>query len=389
MFWNSNGLKACALVLLLVSVCGPAFGAEKGLVTGQIDDSLNDMKLTGVLVVTADGKNSAVSDDNGEYRLSLPAGTYELTFTYIGFEPVSETVKVAAGETTLLDIDFSASGEAPEMVVVRGQAVGQARALNRQKTSPNLKNIVASDAFGRFPDQNAAEALDRLPGVSVARDQGEGRFVIVRGISPDLSTASVDGVPLAAADADARSVLLDILPMNVMETLVVTKAPTPDMPGDAIGGNVNIEMPSAFDRSGRTVLGHLGGNYSDLTGDWAESFNATIGDVFGDDEELGFLVSASWDKRELGSDNVEADTWEQDDDGIWQTEELEFREYDLTRERMGLIGNLEYRPLDGGNYFLRGLYGEYTDHEYRRRTVLGDMSLSMCPRPPRPRRPSR
>ncbi|MBD3220224.1 TonB-dependent receptor [bacterium] len=376
---RSIRLHRWAVVLLLCLAFTAAAGTEKGLVTGQVTDSRNDIKLTGVVVTTADGESRAVTDDDGEFRLSLLAGRHDLTFRYIGFDPITETIEVTAGETTRLDVDFGQSGamlEEGEMVVV-GQTVGTVRALNRQKTSANLKNVVASDAIGRFPDQNAAEALDRLPGVSVARDQGEGRFVIVRGINPDLSTASVNGIPLAAADADARSVLLDVLPMNVMESLVVTKALTPDMPGDAIGGNVDIELPSAFDRSERAISGSAGANYSDLTGNWAESFQGTYSELFGADRQFGFLMSASWDTRDLGSDNVEADTWEQGDGGIWETEELEYREYDLTRERLGIVGNLEYRPFGGGKYYLRGLYGEYTDHEYRRRTVLGDMGLSV------------
>jgi len=364
-----------ALLLCLTSVS--AHGAEQGVVAGLVTDSLNDIRLTGVIVTTVDGKSRTVSNDNGEYRISLPAGSHDLTFSFIGFGSMARTVQVTAGKTTRLDVDFGDSAVQIEEMVVMGQAVGAVRSLNRQKTAPNLQNIVASDAFGRFPDQNAAEALDRLPGVSVDRDQGEGRFVIVRGISPDLNTASVDGVPLAAADADARSVLLDVMPMNVMESLVVTKSLTPDMPGDAIGGHVNIEMPSAYDKSERMLVGSVGGNYSDLTGNWGESFTGTFGDVFGDDRQFGLLVSASWDKRDFGSDNVESDTWEQNDDGIWETEELEFREYDLTRERLGIVSNLEYRPSAGSKYFLRGLYGEYTDHEYRGRTILGDMGLSV------------
>jgi TonB-dependent receptor len=370
-------LHRSVVALLLCLICAPALGAEEGMVTGQVKDSLNDIKLTGVVVSTTDGKYRVVSDDNGEYRINLPAGMHELTFSFIGFDAMTRTVRVTAGETSRLDIDFAESSMLLDEMVVVGQTVGTVRALNRQKTSANLKNIVASDALGRFPDQNAAEALDRLPGVSVARDQGEGRFVIVRGINPDLNTTSVNGIPLASPDADARSVLLDVLPMNVMESLVVTKALTPDRPGDAIGGHVDIELPSAFHKAERTLSGSVGGNYSDLTGDWAESFTGTFGEVFGPDQQFGILLSASWDKRSLGSDGVEADVWEQNDDGVWETEELDYREYDLTRERLGIISNLEFRPLDGGKYFLRGLYGEYTDHEYRRRTVLGDMGLSV------------
>lgn len=372
-------IKAFTCLLLVSCACffsTMTFAAGNGRVTGQVIDSKNNIKLAGVQVTSKESNRKAVTDPQGEYNLSLPTGEHTLVFSYLGYTARTQNITVKENETTTLNIDFSADVFTLEELVVRGYGVGQARALNRQKTAPNLTHIVASDAFGRFPDQNAAEALDRLPGVSIARDQGEGRFVIVRGIQPDLNTASVDGISLAAPDPGARSVLLDVLPMNVMETLVVTKSLTPDMPGDSIGGHVDIEMPSAYDKKGRTVSGSIGGNYSDLTEEWAESLQAAYGEAYGDDQAVGFFISASWDKRELGSDNVESAAWELNDDDIWETEEVEFREYDLTRERLGITSNLEFRPTDDGKYFLRGLYGEYEDHEYRRRTILGDMGLS-------------
>lgn len=364
-----------AIIVCLLLSAGISFAGDKGQVTGQVKDVWNDINLMGVAVSTPDGRFKTTTDASGEYRINLPQGSHSLTFKYIGFEPVTKSIQVTTGETDRLDINFGESFNALEELVVQGSMVGQAKALNRQKSSLNLKNIVASDAFGRFPDQNAAEALDRLPGISIARDQGEGRFVIVRGINPHLNSASVDNVAMAAPDADTRAVLLDVLPMNVMETLVVTKALTPDMPGDSIGGHINIETPSAYDKSKRTLMGNLGGNYSELTEEWAESAQMTYGDVFGANRQFGLLLSASFDKRDLGSDNVEADPWEQNDNGIWITDSLEYREYDLTRERMGLTANLEFKPNNNHNFFLRGLYGDYEDHEYRRRAVIGDMAM--------------
>ena len=298
-----------------------------------------------------------------------------MVFSYLGYGNVTRQVTVAADSTSAVNIDFGTEGMQMEEMVVSGQAVGQARALNQQKNAPNLQNIVASDAIGRFPDQNAAEALDRIPGVSIERDMGEGRFVIVRGIDPHLNSASIDGISLASAEDGTRAVLLDVMPTNVMGSLVVTKALTADMPADSIGGHIEIVSPSAFDRNERTIRGAVGGNYSDLTDDLAETGELTFGDVFGSNDQFGALFSASYDKREFGSDDVEADPWERNDDDQWVTEELQYREYDLTRERLGMTTNLEYKPNDNNSYFLRGLYSSYTDHEYRRRSIIKDMLM--------------
>ncbi|MEZ4601032.1 MAG: TonB-dependent receptor [Syntrophotaleaceae bacterium] len=367
---------AFAVFLFCLAGGSAALAAEPGKVTGTVIDSENNIKLMGVLVTNQDNSRKAVSNRQGEFSLILPAGEQSLTFSYLGYEPVTRTVVVKENETATLDIDLGAETVAMDEMVVQGQAVGQARALNRQKTAPNLTNIVASDAFGRFPDQNAAEALNRLPGVSVERDQGEGRFVIVRGIDPNLNSVSIDGVALAAPDDSSRAVLLDVIPMNVMETLVVTKALTADMPADSIGGHIEIETPSAFDRNQMTLDATAGVNYADLTDQYAPSGSLTFGNTFGQGNKFGFLGSVSYDRRDYGSDNVEADPWEQNDDGAWVTEEIQYREYDLTRERFGATANLEYKPSENNLFFLRGVFSEFTDHEIRRLTAITDMEMT-------------
>lgn len=378
---KSMSLRAAvSLLLLLVISISPAWSADKGRVAGQVKDSLNNIFLMGVLVSSDNGKIKTVTDRNGNYSLTLPAGQQEIIFSYLGYASVTKSVNIASGATEMLDIDFSQTSVQMEEMVVKGEAVGQARALNQQKTAPNLKNIVASDAIGRFPDQNAAEALDRIPGVSIERDQGEGRFVIIRGIDPHLNNASVDGVALASAEAGTRAVLLDTLPMSVMESLEVTKALTADMPADSIGGQINIVTPSAYDRSERTLHGSLGTNYSELTEDYAATGQLTYGDVFGDKKQFGLLVSFSYDEREFGSDNVEADPWELDDNDNYTTEELQYREYDLNRKRLGVTTNFEFKPNEFNSYYVRGLYGSFTDHEYRRRSIIGDMFMSSTSR---------
>lgn len=369
--------KVILLTIMMVLVMSAsAFSAEKGRLNGQVKDTLNNIYLEGVLIYSEDGLARTVTDRDGSYSLLLPAGQQTVKYSYLGYETMSKSVNIISGKAVKLDVIFNDSSIMLGEIVVRGQAVGQARALNQQKNSPNLKNIVSSDAIGLFPDQNAAEALDRIPSVSIERDQGEGRFVIIRGIDPHLNSASVDGIPLASAEADTRAVLLDTLSMNVMESISLTKALTADMPSDSIGGHVDIITPSAYDRSERTMHGSIGSNYSDLTDEFAGTGEFTYGDVFGDRDQVGFLISFSYDEKDFGSDNIEADPWEIDDNGFYTTEELQYREYNLTRERIGVTSNLEFKPDDNTYYYIRGLYGSFTDHEYRRRAVIGDMFMS-------------
>jgi len=363
------------MTLLLLTTMAQTVLAANGRVAGQVQDSVNDINLMGVLVSADNGQTKTVTDRAGNYSINLATGEHSLTFSYLGYSNVTRQVTVAEGSTSSLDVDFGSEGMQMDEMVVSGQAVGQARALNQQKNAPNLQNIVASDAIGRFPDQNAAEALNRIPGVSIERDMGEGRFVIVRGIDPHLNSASIDGITLASAEDGTRAVLLDVIPTNVAGSLIVTKALTADMPADSIGGHIEIVSPSAYDRNERTIRGSVGGNYSDISDELTETGELTFGDVFGANDQFGALFSVSYDKREFGSDDVEADPWELNDDNEWVTEELQYREYDLTRERLGFTTNLEYKPNDNNSYFLRGLYSEFTDHEYRRRSIIKDMMM--------------
>jgi TonB-dependent receptor len=199
----------------------------------------------------------------------------------------------------------------------------------------------------------------------VTRDQGEGRFVVIRGIDPNLNSTNLEGIPLPSPDGDERAVLLDVIPSNIVESLRVSKTVLPDEPHDGVGGHVEVQMPSAFDKKGRTLRGTLQANYDDLAEETNGRFSVTFGDRFGSEDKLGVLAALTYDKRDLASDNQESEPWELED-GRWVPEELEYREYDLSRERWGLVANLEYRPRAATKYFIRGNYNELEDTEIRR-----------------------
>ena len=360
--------SAAVFVTLLLSVVmfgTTAHAVGNGSVSGQIIDSTNHINMVGVLITSEDKVQKTVSDRQGDYTLNLPAGAHTLTFSYLGYQPVTREVTVTENATTTLDLDFASATVAMGEVVVQGQAVGQARALNREMTAPNLVNISASDAFGRFPDQNAAEVMGRMPGVSLQRDMGEGRYVMIRGINPDLNSASINGIPLQSTEDDTRAVLYDAFPANVLESITITKTLTPDMPADGIGGNMALQTPSAFDRGVQTVQGQLGTEYSDKSEKYAPSGSLTYSNVFGANKQFGFLLSGSYDKRKMGSDDVEV-SW--DDPNT--ASKLSYREYNPERTRQGFVANLEYRPSDKALYFLRGLYAHAEDSETRQQTQL-------------------
>lgn len=345
----------------------------EGTLSGRVVDADSGVYLDGVLVTHVSTGKTAVTRRGGEYLFdSLPEGQQSVTFSYLGFQKHTESIEVDSGMNAL-DVDLTGEYIELEGMTVKGNIIGQARALNFQKSSDALVNAVSADAIGQFPDQNAAEALSRLPGVSVERDQGEGRFVVIRGIDPNLNSVSVDGVKLASPSTGERATLLDTIPSDNLQQLEVFKTALPSHPGDSVGGYINIKTPSAYDQEGITARMSLQGNYSDLTGAWKPKFSGAYGNTFAEGK-LGLLVSASTEERKFGSDNNESDPWVEEDgeDGSsgLVSEAVELREYDLTRSRKGITANLEFKPNENGYYFLRSSWNRYEDTETRNAAVI-------------------
>ena len=152
-----------------------------------------------------------------------------------------------------------------EAIVVTGSrpiAESEAAALQIQKNSDSLVSVVSSDAAGRLPDQNVAQATGRLPGVAVERDQGQARYVSIRGAPNYWTTLSFDGINVVSPEGrDAR---FDSIPSAIAAQIIVSKAVTPDMPGETVSGNVNVITRSAFDYDGFHFAGKAGYGVAEL-----------------------------------------------------------------------------------------------------------------------------
>ncbi|MCG8536016.1 MAG: TonB-dependent receptor [Pseudomonadales bacterium] len=274
---------------------------------------------------------------------------------------------------TLVAAHTSAMAEDKPMehITVVGQAVSMDRALKKQRSSDSISNVVHSDGIAQLPDDNAAEALQRIPGLSVERDQGEGRFVRVRGVAPDLNSVTINGTLVPAPEADRRAVALDVLPSELVQSLSVVKTLTPDMDANSLGGTIEVESMSAFDHGDLFYTGTLEGSYDDNTGETSPKLSGAISNVFsvGDGQEnLGVAFAFSWQEREFGSDNTETGGGWDFENGAG-LEEFELRDYALTRERMGLGLNFDYKADAQSRYFLRTLFSEFTDTETRHSVI--------------------
>ena len=133
-------------------------------------------------------------------------------------------------------------------IVVTGQRAAELRSIQLKKQADSVTETVVADDVGKLPDQNVAESVKRLPGLSVANDQGEGRYVIIRGVNPNLVNVTVNGMTQPAPEPDGRQVKLDDIPSALIAAVTISKSLTADQDANAIGGAVDIRTLSAFDR---------------------------------------------------------------------------------------------------------------------------------------------
>ncbi|WP_422508582.1 TonB-dependent receptor [Stenotrophomonas sp. GZD-301] len=275
-----------------------------------------------------------------------------------------------AAETAVATAAVGAEAIDLDRVEVRPQLESQTRAVDLKRSSDAIEDAVSSDAMGVYPDKNVAESLQRLPGVSVTRDQGEGRFVVIRGLDAALNSVSVDGIAIGTPEDSSRAAPLDVIPSDSTERLRVVKSPTPDMPGDAIGGAILVESASAFDREGRSLRGKIEASHQQLSGNTSPKAAINYSEVFGD--TLGVALGVNYQNRKFESDNTEVEygTFDGGADDDLFANSLQQRKYEIERKRIGANLNLDWRPDDDNRYYLRTLYSQFDDAETRQRTIF-------------------
>ncbi|MCA9220478.1 MAG: carboxypeptidase-like regulatory domain-containing protein, partial [Planctomycetales bacterium] len=337
-----------------------------GTITGTVNDANSIVALGGAEVVLVELERTERTDANGSFRFAnIPAGTYTLRVTYAGSVP--QQSKVTVTDDGIVSANLAVGTDIEEILVV-GQQAMLASSLARQRASKVVESVLTRDAIGQFPDQNVAESARRLAGINVLNDQGEGRFIAVRGLDPTLNAASVNGTRLPSPEADTRSVALDVIPSELIESIEVKKTLTPDVDADTIGASIQINTTSAFDRKEPLLTALAETSYNNLN----EQVSPKIGVDFAYpvSDKFGFSGGLSYNLRKTSTDNSEMDGWSQTDSGIVYAEDLEYRDYDVVRKRVGGSLTFDFRPDDNTTLHARGLYSQFDDTETRRRLIF-------------------
>ncbi|PZT86316.1 MAG: TonB-dependent receptor [Citromicrobium sp.] len=344
--------------------------ALAGEIIGSVSDSSDTIALRAAEVRIVElGRITSSSRDGSFLFADVPAGTYTIEVRYVGADTVTRTVTVPRDGVVRSDVALDAGGDGTILVV--GQAANLASALSRKKDADGVSDVLTRDAIGQFPDQNVAESLRRLPGVNVLNDQGEGRFVSVRGLDPELVSTSLNGVRLPAPESDVRSVALDVISSDIIESIEVKKSLTPDMDADTIGASVEIETTSAFDRKKDLLSLKLEGSYNEYADELSPK--GSVDFAYRVTDNVGVSGGLSYYRRTFETDNIEADDWVEAGDTIFPAT-VEYRDYDVERERISATLGLDFRAGDATTLYIKGIYSQFDDQEYRRRTTfdLGD-----------------
>ena len=347
---------AVAILIFLLSVAVPGRAQiGKGALSGVVVDAQGGA-LQGAKIVADPGGSSALSDAQGQFTLNgLSAGDYDVTISYVGFGTFTKKVTVAAGQSARLDASLSVASSSQNVQVYAGREGGEVEAINRTFNADNIINVLPADVIKSLPNANVADAIGRLPSVTLERDEGEGKYVQVRGTEPRLTNTTIDGVNIASAET-VRQIKLDIIPADLVESVQINKTLQANMPADGIGGSVDLRTKSAGDRP-TIVLESTGGYTPIIGGRPAYQFDGTLGKRFLEGKKLGLLFGGSYDWNGRGINDLEP--------GPVLLGGYDQRDYQYYRSRLGFAGTADYRINETSSIYLKGLYSLF--HNYGNR----------------------
>jgi TonB-dependent receptor len=328
--------------------------------TGEVRGSVTDTSgrvVPGAVLQLSGTRYAARVDSSGRYRIAgIPVGTYVLRVARIGFATDSESLTVSTSTITK-DFSLRPAVEVLGSVVVNAQRLGetQAAALNRRESASNFVVVLAGDAIRALPTLNAAEAAGRLPGVTTERDEGEGKFVQIRGAEPRLANVTINGAHVPGTEK-ARIPKLDDVPSDILGAIEVSKTLTAEMDADAIAGSVNLVTKTPEGAPSGYVAGQYGQmsllNRSQYQGGFA------YGGRYGAAQRLGFLIGGSADRNNRAISDLEP-AWGVDANNRSFPNDWSQRSYVYGRNRYGLGADLDYRFQDGSTLFLKGLASRF------------------------------
>jgi TonB-dependent receptor len=337
--------------------------STNGTVAGTAKDTA-DSPLTAARVQLDPVGKQTVTDTQGQFRITdVAPGAYTLTVSYVGLAPFTKEIKVEGGQVAAVDAVLEVASRSEQVVVTAERVQGEAEAINIERTAENIVQVLPARVITSLPNTNIADAVGRAPSVTLERDEGEGKYVQIRGTEPRLSNVTINGVHVPSPEAGVRNIKLDAVPSDIVERIEVYKTLLPNQDGDAIGGSVNLVTKTPLEKPTYSVMGQ--GGYTPIqNGRWLNGFNGTVGERFGTNKKLGALFGATYDRNERGIDDLEPAQAIGNFNGtnFAYINSEDFRTYQYSRTRYGFGGSADYNLKPGTTFYVRGLYADFHDY---------------------------
>lgn len=349
------------LAFLAISTCGVLHGqTQSGAISGTVKDATGAV-VAHAQIVLQPGATTAVSNAQGDFYIrNVPPGKYTITISDVGFENAVSTIVVTAGQNTLADTTMKVAS-ASQQVVVNASLQGDVAAINEQRTSANILNVMTAQQIQDLPNASIATVLGRMPGVTVQINEGEAQYVQIRGTEPRLSNTTLDGVIVPGPDPQVREVDLWVIPADLVGAVQINKTLSANEDGDAIGGSVNMQMRQATSSRPVLSLESVGGWNPIDTGQPVFRDDATVGKRFGVNQRFGVMFSYSYDLNDLGTDDVEP-VPDLTSTGATSFDGVAIQQYFYNHTRYGFGGSADYKLNEGSDFFVHGLFSNFKDY---------------------------
>ncbi len=348
--------------LLLVLICSQIGWSQnaKSTLTGSVVDNSGAI-LKGARITLLPLKLISETNAEGQFVLpEVPAGNYTLRVSFVGFKTSETNVELAAGQTQNVEVKMAVASSREEIVVSAERVHGEADAINETRTADNIVEVLPAEVIQSLPNANVADAIGRLPSVTLYRIEGEGVYIQVRGTEPRLTNVTVDGITIPAPEPTVRQVRLDVIPSYLVDAVEINNTLSANMDANGIGGSVNLRTKTASDHP--TLDLFTKGGYTPIMNGRAEAeTGGTYGQRFGMNKKFGIIFTGSYDYNGRGIDNIQPaldplSTFAApfyDDDTI--------REYRYYRYREGFAGSSDYKFSDHTSLYAHGLYTDLKD----------------------------
>lgn len=358
------------IFLFNILSCSFIFGQRPGVIFGTVKDKSTNSTLPGANISIEGTAIGTISDVDGKYRLmGVPTGEQTFVISFIGYDKFTQKVTVKSGDNIEVNATLVITSMDLEEIIVTSQMAGQMSAINQQLKSDALVNVVSSDKMKELPDINAAEAIGRLPGISINRNGGEAQTINIRGFGADYTAVTINGIRMPETGTGNRVVNLSTISPELLSHIEVYKSPTADMDGDAIGGIVSLGLRPAAPKPVYQL--NVATGLNTLKSNWNYKGNLQLSRRFFN-SKFGAILNSSFDYTDRSSQDMSTSysTFLNDENDkafgykILPAEDLVLNDINRRISRYGINIQTDYQYRKG-NVKLQGMYNRKNTDVYR------------------------